>query len=186
MFMHGSIEHILFNMFALWMFGNVLENFWGPKRFLIFYMITGIGAGLIQLLVAYVRLQSLYAQLPQDELHYLLTNGTQILQEGKNFINPIAAEANMVINGATIGASGAVFGILVGFGMLFPNTELFLMFIPIPIKAKYAVILYAVIELVSGVAQVEGDNIAHFAHLGGALFGFILVKYWQKNKKQIF
>ncbi len=186
MFMHGSIEHILFNMFALWMFGNVLENFWGPKRFLIFYMITGIGAALIQLLVAYIRLQSLYSQIPADELHYLLTNGTQIIQDGKNFINPIAAEANIIINGATIGASGAVFGILVGFGLLFPNTELFLMFIPIPIKAKYAVILYAVIELVSGVAQVEGDNIAHFAHLGGALFGFILVKYWQRNKKQIF
>lgn len=186
LFMHGSIEHILFNMFALWMFGNVLENYWGPKRFLIFYMITGIGAALIQLLVAYIRLQSLYSQIPTDELTILLNNGTQILQEGKNFINPYAAEANLIINSATIGASGAVFGILVGFGMLFPNTELYLMFIPIPIKAKYAVILYGAIELVLGVVQIEGDNVAHFAHLGGALFGFILVKFWQKNKKQIF
>jgi membrane associated rhomboid family serine protease len=186
MFMHGGLWHILFNMFALFMFGNVLENLWGPKRFLIFYMVTGIGAGLAQLLVAYIRLQPLAEQVSPEEFSVIVTKGYEILKESKNFVDSIPASINLLVNIPTVGASGAVFGILVAFGMLFPNTELMLMFIPIPIKAKYAVILYGALELFLGVANFSGDNVAHFAHLGGALFGFIMVKYWQRNSNRFY
>jgi membrane associated rhomboid family serine protease len=182
LFMHANIEHIFFNMFALWMFGNVLENYWGPKRFLVYYFITGIGAGLIQLLVAYIRLQPLYSQVSLEELDYLFKNGADALIEGKNFINPILAEMNAIINSPVIGASGAVFGILLAFGMLFPNTLLYVYF-AIPIKAKWFVIIYGAIELFSGIRGASGDNVAHFAHLGGMLFGFIMIKIWQRKRK---
>ncbi|MCW3083707.1 MAG: protease [Bacteroidetes bacterium] len=186
MFMHGSITHILFNMFALFMFGSQLEKYWGAKRFLIFYMITGVGAGLIQSFVTYLRIRSLLPDVPADQLNELLTRGGQIIEEGKNFINPAAAQANLLMYTVSIGASGAIFGILVAFGMLFPNTELYLMLIPIPIKAKYAVVLYGVVELFLGVANFAGDDVAHFAHVGGAIFGFILVKFWQRNSKHFY
>jgi membrane associated rhomboid family serine protease len=182
MFMHANIEHIFFNMFALWMFGNVLENYWGPKRFLVYYFITGIGAGLIQLLVAYIRLQPLYSQVSPDELDYLFKNGADALNEGTNFINPILAQMNAIINSPVIGASGAVFGILLAFGMLFPNTLLYVYF-AIPIKAKWFVIIYGAIELFSGIRGASDDNVAHFAHLGGMLFGFIMIKIWQRKRK---
>jgi membrane associated rhomboid family serine protease len=185
MFMHGSFMHLFLNMFALWMFGNTLENVWGSKRFLVYYMVTGIGAGLIQLLVVYIRLQSLFPQIPGTELDMLLTQGSQILQEGKNFIDPAAAEANVLINTATVGASGALFGILLAFGMLFPNTMLYIYF-AIPIKAKWFVMAYGAIELISGIANNPDDNVAHFAHLGGMLFGFILIKFWQKRNNRFY
>ena len=185
MFMHGSFMHLFFNMFALWMFGNVLENYWGPKRFLIYYMVTGIGAGCIQLLVTYFRLESLYTQVSPEDLNMILSKGSEILGEGKNFIDNSAGEVNILLNTATIGASGAVFGILLAFGMLFPNTLLYIYF-AIPIKAKWFVILYGAMELFSGIANNPEDNVAHFAHLGGMLFGFILIKIWQKNKKKIY
>ena len=130
MFMHADFSHIFFNMFAVYMFGRVLESVWGPKRFLIYYVVTGIG-----------------------------------------FYNLFV----------TIGASGAVFGILLAFGMMFPNVPLYLMFIPIPIKAKYFVLLYGLIELTMGVASFRGDSVAHFAHLGGMLFGYLLIRYWRKK-----
>jgi len=182
MFMHANIEHIFFNMFALWMFGNVLENYWGSKRILVYYFITGIGAGLIQLLVAYIRLQPLYSQVSPDELDYLFKNGADALNEGKNFINPILAEMNAIINSPVIGASGAVFGILLAFGMLFPNTLLYVYF-AIPIKAKWFVMIYGAVELFSGIRGASGDNVAHFAHLGGMLFGFIMIKICQRKRK---
>jgi membrane associated rhomboid family serine protease len=185
MFMHGSIMHIFFNMFALWMFGNTLENVWGSKRFLIYYMVTGIGAGLMQLLVTHFRLESLYSQLSPESLDQVLTKGAEILQEGKNFSDPILGEVNGLINSVTIGASGAVFGILLAFGMLFPNTMLYIYF-AIPIKAKWFVVLYGAVELFSGIANSAGDNVAHFAHLGGMLFGFILIKIWQKRNKHFY
>ncbi len=181
MCMHGSFTHILFNMFALWMFGNTLENFWGSKRFLIFYMITGIGAGIAQMAVTYIRLQPLLEQITSEDLDFILANGSQLLLEGKNYIHPVWGQINGLINSATVGASGAVFGMLVGFGMLFPNTLLYIYF-AIPIKAKWFVILYGAAELYLGLANNPGDNVAHFAHLGGALFGFILIKYWHKSK----
>lgn len=185
MFMHGSFMHLFFNMFALWMFGNTLENLWGSKRFLIYYMITGIGAGVIQMIVTYFRLSSLYSQISPEDLNFIMTKGYEILQEGKNFIDPVSAEINAMINTATIGASGAVFGILLAFGMLFPNTMLYIYF-AIPIKAKWFVILYGAAELFSGIANSAGDNVAHFAHLGGMLFGFILIKYWKKNSNRFY
>jgi membrane associated rhomboid family serine protease len=187
MFMHSfTITHLLFNMFAVWMFGKVLESVWGSKRFLIYYMVTGIGAGLIQLLVIYLRLMPLYNQLSPEDLSYITENGYQLLQEGKNFTDPIAGKINLLLNVTTVGASGSVFGILLAFGMLFPNTELMLLFPPIPIKAKWFVIGYGAIELYSGVANNAGDNVAHFAHLGGMLFGFVMIKYWQKNSNRFY
>ncbi len=185
MFMHANFMHLFFNMFALWMFGNTLENLWGSKRFLIYYMITGIGAGVIQLIVTYFRLSSLSSQISLNELNLIATQGYEFLQEGKYFINPAAQEMNVMLNTATIGASGAVFGILLAFGMLFPNTMLYIYF-AIPIKAKWFVILYGAAELFSGIANSSGDNVAHFAHLGGMLFGFILIKYWQKRSKRFY
>lgn len=184
MFMHSSRDftHVLFNMFAVYMFGRMLENVWGAKRFLIFYMVTGIGAGLIQMLVAYIRLMPIVAEIPPEGMNLVMTEGYGALIEGKNFVDPLLAQANALINSVTVGASGAVFGILLAFGMLFPNTELMLLFPPIPIKAKWFVLGYGAIELYSGFANNPNDNVAHFAHLGGMLFGFILIKMWQKDR----
>ncbi|GHT02881.1 rhomboid family intramembrane serine protease [Bacteroidia bacterium] len=152
MFTHEEFMHLFFNMFALWMFGSTVENAWGSKKFLIYYMVCGIGAGLTQELVAW--------SLIGD--------------------NPLYHDLYPV----TIGASGAVFGLLLAFGMLYPNAPLYLMFIPIPIKAKYFVIGYGVIELFFGMQNSQTDNVAHFAHLGGMLFGLLLILYWRHGKKK--
>jgi membrane associated rhomboid family serine protease len=180
MFMHGSFMHIFFNMFALWMFGNTLENYWGSKRFLIYYVITGVGAALIQFAVTYYRLMPLYSQISPELLNSVMTQGAELIQTNRNYTDPVAAEMNLMINSPMIGASGAVFGILLAFGMLFPNTLLYIYF-AIPIKAKWFVILYGGVELFSGISNNPADNVAHFAHLGGMLFGFILIRYWQKR-----
>ena len=183
-FMHSSRDftHVLFNMFAVYMFGRVLEGVWGPKRFLTYYMVTGVGAGVIQLLVAHIRLIPLLAEIPQEGIDLVVREGYGALLEGKNFVDPLLAEANGLFNSVTVGASGAVFGILLAFGMLFPNTELMLLFPPIPIKAKWFVLGYGAIELYSGFANNPNDNVAHFAHLGGMLFGFIFIKFWKKDR----
>ncbi|MDU1891920.1 MAG: rhomboid family intramembrane serine protease [Dysgonomonas sp.] len=141
MFLHGGLSHLFFNMFAVFMFGRTLETVWGPKRFLIYYMLTGIGAGLTQLLVCHLT-GSIYP---------------------------------------TVGASGAVFGILVAFGMLFPNSELFIIPFPFPIKAKWFVIGYGLIELGLGISNNVADNVAHFAHLGGLVTGLIIILFWRKK-----
>lgn len=170
MFMHANFQHIFFNMFALWMFGRVLEQVWGPKRFLLFYMLCGIGAGLIQELVQYI------------EYATVLSNYTTV-QTGYGLI-PMSEYLNMM---RTVGASGAVYGILLAFGMLFPNSQMFVFPLPFPIKAKYFVMGYAVLELVLGISG--GDGVAHFAHLGGMLFGLILIIYWRKkdgNRQNIY
>lgn len=190
MFMHSyvrmSLGHIFFNMFALFMFGIMLERVWGSKRFLQYYLITGIGAGLVQMAVYYIRISSLEKGIDPELLGQIYDQGWGILQQGKNYSDPVLAQLNLMINTSTIGASGAVFGILLAFGMLFPNTQLMLLFPPIPIKAKYFVIGYGVIELFAGVANRSGDNVAHFAHLGGMLFGFFLIRYWNKHTKNFF
>jgi membrane associated rhomboid family serine protease len=158
MFMHGSFAHLFFNMFALWMFGNTLENIWGANRFLLFYFVCGIGAGLVQELVQYIQ----YATTLQA---YTSVNmGGHIVPMGEYL---------------TVGASGAVYGILLAFGMMFPNSTLYIYF-AIPIKAKWFVLLYGVIELFSGLGGAA-DGVAHFAHLGGMLFGLILILYWKKK-----
>lgn len=187
MFLHSysSFQHILFNMFGLFMFGRVLEQVWGSKRFLQYYMITGIGAGIIQMIVYYIRIKSLESGLDPETLSLVYREGLAALEQGKNFSDPILAQLNLFINTSTIGASGAVFGILLAFGMLFPNTEMYLMFIPIPIKAKYMVIGYGAIELVQGFSGIN-SGVAHFAHLGGMLFGYILIRYWRKDTKRFY
>ncbi|HTN07971.1 rhomboid family intramembrane serine protease [Agriterribacter sp.] len=170
LFMHGSLGHIFFNMFALWMFGNVLENYWGAKRFLIFYIACGLGAGILHLGVLY------YENIPVMELFHSLP----ALQQEELLYSP-----NFKVNIATVGASGAVFGCLAAFGYLFPNSLIYLYFF-IPIKAKWFVLMYAAMEFFMGVRNSAGDNVAHWAHLGGALVGFLLVLYWNKTSRRKF
>lgn len=165
MFMHANFQHIFFNMFAVWMFGRTLEHVLGSKRFLIYYMVCGIGAGLVQEVVQ-------YAQYALELSHYDSVNiGVSII--------PMEEFLNMM---TTVGASGAVYGILLAFGMLFPESRMFVFPLPFPIKAKFFVIGYAVIELLSGFGS-SGDGIAHFAHLGGMIFGFLLIMYWRKKNR---
>jgi len=179
LFMHGGLMHLVFNMFALWMFGRVLESVWGPKRFFIYYFVTGLGAAVFYSLVNFIEFQYIASRMSPEFVEKVVANGAEILKQGQNYTE-LAGKLNLLLNVPTVGASGAVFGVLLGFGMLFPNTQLMLLFPPIPIKAKYFVMGYGAIELFSGIANT-GDNIAHFAHLGGMLFGFILIKYWNKN-----
>ena len=181
-----KIAHLFFNMFALYMFGKILEQVWGPKRFIIYYMVTGIGAGIIQLLVTELRIQSLISEIDPAMYQQILDEGLSIRQMGKNYVDTVAAEINNLINISTVGASGAVFGILLAFGMLFPNTQLLLIIPPIPIKAKYFVLIYGAIELYQGIASNPNDNVAHFAHLGGMLFGFALIKIWKTNTNNFY
>ncbi|WP_430810602.1 MULTISPECIES: rhomboid family intramembrane serine protease [unclassified Carboxylicivirga] len=181
MFMHADFMHLFFNMFALFMFGRVLETYWGPKKFIVYYIITGVGAAVLQLAFKYIDYHNAISVLNEQEIAIVYEQGAQALREFKNFTNPDMAHFNLVLNIPMVGASGAVFGILLAFGMLFPNTELMLLFPPIPIKAKYFVMLYGVAELFMGVANFSMDNVAHWAHLGGMVFGFILIKYWDKK-----
>jgi membrane associated rhomboid family serine protease len=185
LFMHGDIWHLVFNMFSLWMFGRVLESVWGPKRFFIYYFVTGLGAAFLHTFVNFLEFQYIAGKMSPEDVQMVLSQGTEIFQQGKNFTDVAAGKLNMILNIPTVGASGAVFGILLGFGMLFPNTELMLLFPPIPIKAKYFVLGYGAIELFSGITG-SGSNIAHFAHLGGMLFGFFMIKYWNRNTKHFF
>ncbi len=179
-FMHGSLSHIFFNMFALWMFGSALENVWGAKRFLVYYMLTGIGAGLFHLGVTQLQISWAEAELTAQQIATVLEQGKGALAIGKNFTDPDMAKYNYLLNIPTVGASGAVFGLLLGFGMLFPNQRIYLYF-AIPIKAKYFVIGYGLLELITGLSNRPGDNVAHFAHLGGMVIGFLIIKYWQRN-----
>lgn len=223
MFMHGDIGHLFFNMFALWMFGNVIENIWGPRRFLIFYFVCGIGAALCHLTVlgfefgAIEKAFALYQQsptvdhferfivqhIPDGDRGYFMN----LLHDWQNnpgnigFRNKSALDIHQYLHGGynittqlpfnglmdqvTVGASGAVFGVLFAFGYLFPNTELYIYFL-FPLKAKYFVALYAVAELFYGIRNSAGDNVAHFAHLGGMLFAFLLLRYWQRNNRNSF
>ena len=164
MFLHGGFTHILFNMFALWMFGSVIERVWGPKKFLFYYIVCGVGAGFIQELVQYVN----YSVEGLAAYQYVSVSGVQMTTD---------AYINMW---TTIGASGAVYGILLAFGMIFPNERLFIIPFPFPIKAKWLILGYIAIELFSAMSG-PGDGIAHMAHLGGMLFGFLLIRYWQKH-----
>ena len=182
MFMHGGLSHVFFNMFALFMFGRTLEYVWGAKRFLFYYLLAGVGAALVQEAVGAMRFFSMAATLAPGDVSTVVNEGYAALQQGMNFVNPSLAELNIVLNSTTVGASGAVYAILLGFGMLFPNDRLFIFPLPVPVKAKYFVIGYALIELYMGTAG-SPDGVAHFAHLGGMLFGFILIVVWRKKKK---
>ncbi|TAJ14076.1 rhomboid family intramembrane serine protease [Marinilabiliaceae bacterium JC017] len=213
MFLHADLTHVFFNMFAVFMFGRVLETVWGPKRFLIYYLVTGIGAAGIHMATLYIdivpfqnALDAYMSNASHENLvgfmnEYVrpatydmarnidgflksydqlrLVDPERALGLSKEFLNQF--EVDYLNAHVTIGASGSVFGILLAFGMLFPNTELMLLFPPIPIKAKYFVIIYGVIELFMGIGNFAYDNVAHWAHLGGMLFGFILIRYWRKK-----
>lgn len=181
MFMHGGLTHLFFNMFALWMFGRVLENVWGGKRFFIFYFVVGLGAAGFYTLVHWIEFASLKSKLSPEQFQMIMEKGAAILQNHQNYVDPVMSKMNILLNTPVVGASGAVFGILLGFGMLFPNTQLMLLFPPIPIKAKYFVLGYGALELYLALAQ-PGSGIAHVAHLGGMLFGYIMIKYWNKKR----
>jgi membrane associated rhomboid family serine protease len=185
MFMHGGIWHLFFNMYALYIFGQVLEQVWGPKRFLIYYMVCGLGAALVHESVIAFEYSKLMKNISPEQLQMVLDEGAAYLGAGKVFTDQTMQDLQLLLNTPTVGASGAIFGVLLAFGMLFPNTQLMLLFPPIPIKAKYFVLAYGAIELVLAFTQ-PGSNIAHAAHLGGMLFGFILIKYWQKTTKTLY
>ncbi len=183
MFMHGNLTHIFFNMFALWMFGYNLENVWGSKRFLMYYMLTGLGAAVIHLGVSYweaMQLQEVLvnAGFTQSDLQRLIETGSW--SDSFNVSRDVIEQYYRKYTTPTVGASGAVFGILLAFGMMYPNQYVYLYF-AIPIKVKYFVAGYAALELYNGIANDPASNIAHFAHLGGMLIGFIIIKYWKKK-----
>ena len=211
LFMHGSWTHIFSNMFALWMFGSVLENLWGAKRFLTFYIVCGLGAALLHMIVLAIENNSLaeaYSLLRtevnfenfqnfyiQEHLGNYIPNATEILNYWK--LHPTSddvktaayqAATNLYtakINTPTVGASGAVFGCLAAFGYLFPNTYIYIYFF-LPLKAKWFVLIYAGFELLMALQNSAGDNVAHFAHLGGAIFGLALVYFWNKHNRRTF
>lgn len=160
MFLHANLSHIFFNMFAVWMFAPVIEQQWGARRFALYYLVCGLGAAFIQEVVWTLMLTNMSAVYSAEQLAYL---------------------AEMM---NTIGASGAVFGILFAFGWLYPDVPMYFLFVPVPIRARVFVIIYALIELFAGLGSVAGlsaDNVAHFAHLGGMLFGWLLILYWRKT-----
>lgn len=178
-FMHDTngITHILFNMIGVYMFGQMLENVWGPKRYLIFYLATGLGAALAQYAIMHFQIQEKLLEINLE------------IEKFKTDINYVAQlieyKAAYLKGNVVVGASGSLFGLLGAFGMLFPNTLLYLYFF-IPVKAKWLVIGYGAFELFSGIRSNPTDNVAHFAHLGGLAVGLILVLIWRKNKKQFY
>lgn len=190
MFMHGSFSHLFFNMFAVYMFGVVIERVWGSKKFLLFYLVTGIGAAIIQQLVWTWEYQPVLSVLNSGDVN-ALTSIELVLRKWFRFGNIEHLTSKNMIDMAnsiadapqTVGASGAVFGILLAFGWLFPEVKMMLLFFPVPIKARIFVMLYAIAELFLGVANFSADNVAHFAHLGGMIFGAILILYWKKKGK---
>ena len=172
-FLHGGFTHLFFNMFALWMFGCVIENVWGPKKFIFYYIFCGVGAGLCQEMVQYISFAA-DGLTSLDPAQVLNVNGQRLMS------------VDQIMNlSSTIGASGAVYGILLAFGMTFPNERIFIFPLPIPIKAKWFVAIYAIIEFVSAMISV-GDGVAHMAHIGGMLFGFLLILYWRKRPNSYF
>lgn len=210
-FVHAGGMHLFSNMFALFIFGPLLENFWGPKRFLLFFLVTGLGASMLYSAVHFYEVKqvenaaAIYLADPNPEAFDAFVHqhgkyaynqlydfivgymdhpqSTQYVENSKELVTSIYKR---IANMPMVGASGAVFGILMAFGMLFPNTELFLLFFPFPIKAKYFVTFYGLYEIYTGIARAPGDNVAHFAHIGGMLFAFILIKYWQKRSQNFY
>ncbi|MBO7316103.1 MAG: rhomboid family intramembrane serine protease [Paludibacteraceae bacterium] len=188
LFMHADFNHLFFNMFAVFMFGVVIERVWGSKRFLLYYLITGIGAAIVQQVVWTIEYQPLISALTSGNVEELLASEGTLRRlfsyHSIEYLSPLDMNkmANTIANfPVTIGASGAVFGILLAFGWLFPDVKLMMIFLPIPIKARVFVALYAIAELFLGVAKLSNDNVAHFAHLGGMIFGALLILYWKKK-----
>ncbi|MCF6222710.1 MAG: rhomboid family intramembrane serine protease [Flavobacteriaceae bacterium] len=191
MFMHGGFTHILFNMYALWAFGSPLEQMWGRNKFIFFYFSAGIGAGLIYTGVNYFQFNNIYNELinagiQNVDIQNLLTTGSYNTGILEYVSEKSITELYQIYNTPAIGASGAVYGVLVAFGMSFPNAKLALIFFPVPIAAKYFIPVLIGLDLFSGLTgfSLFGANTAYFAHVGGALIGFIMMKYWQKNQFQ--
>ncbi len=176
-FMHGSFSHILFNMFGVYIFGQVLEQVWGPKRYLIFYVLTGLGAAIAQYIIMHFEINDVLNLVNQDIMSPSLSAAqkSELIDQKYEYLN----------RHVIIGASGSLFGLLGGFGMLFPNRELYLYFF-IPIKAKWLVILYGGFEIFSGLKNDPMDNVAHFAHIGGLIVGIILVLIWRKDRNHFY
>ncbi|TQI71355.1 membrane associated rhomboid family serine protease [Gramella sp. Hel_I_59] len=189
MFMHGGFTHILFNMYALWAFGGPIEQMLGQKRFLFFYFTAGIGAALLHTLVNFYGYQSGVQDLLDAGMNMTQVDNFFLTGEyPKAILDTVPMDtlqsAYEAFTTPAVGASGAIYGILVAFGMMFPNVELFLLFVPVPIKAKYFIPAIILLDLFSGVTgySLFGGSIAHFAHVGGALFGFLMMYYWKKNQ----
>tara|TARA_B100001769_G_C21975465_1_gene524633 strand:- start:89 stop:829 length:741 start_codon:yes stop_codon:yes gene_type:complete len=187
MFMHGNLNHILFNMFGLWMFGSPLEKMWGRNKFIYFYLSAGFGAALVQMLVYYYQFSSISSEIYQ--LGYGFNSIDKLLNEGlydTRILDQISESTLISLvqsyNSSMVGASGALYGVLVAFAIIFPNSELFILFIPFPVKAKYLVPVLIFGDLFFGFSSYSVGPIAHFAHLGGALTGFLLMWYWKKNQ----
>lgn len=180
-FMHGSFMHVFFNMFGLWMFGAVIENLIGSKRFLSFYLLSGIGAALFQLGISYWQYTTIKESVSPELLSNIKNQGAIALLEGKNFIDPLWAKINGIINTPMVGASGAVYGVLSAYAYFFPNQIIYFNLF-IPIKAKYFVILMMAISFISQFSDA-GGNIAHFAHLGGGVIGFLLIYFGEKRRR---
>ena len=179
LFMHGSFMHILFNMFGVYIFGQVLEQVWGPKRYLIFYILTGLGAAVVQYMLLHFEITAEIARLNSYfDQDLTVAEQAQVMNYKYEFIQSLD-------RGAIMGASGSLFGLLGGFGMLFPNRYLYLYFF-FPIKAKWLVIGYGALEIISGLRNNPGDNVAHFAHIGGLVVGVILVLAWRKNREHFY
>lgn len=216
MFLHSGFSHVFFNMFAVYMFGRIIEQVWGTQKFLIYYFVTGIGSGIIQEVALYFDINpfieavdNLLSETTLENLqNFFYNEGAAFSSESavalKSFITEYNSLCNTDLESATslarkflieyqamfieahvtIGASGAVFGVLLAFGMLFPNMVIMLLFPPIPIKAKYFVMAYGLLELFQGIANFSYDNVAHWAHLGGMLFGFFLIRHWRQGGNQ--
>ena len=183
-FLHSryNFMHILINMLMLWMFGSRLENIWGGKRFLAFYLITGFGGALLHWVTSYAEYLWITSDLSEALIDDVRNRGSQALMSGRNFVEPALAKANLLLNRPTIGASGAVYGVMMAFAMMFPYERIYLYFL-FPIQVRYFVVGLIAIELISGF-QAHG-TIAHFAHLGGMLFGYLLIKYW-RSKNEVY
>ena len=191
MFMHGGFAHILFNMYGLWAFGTPLEQMWGKNKFIFFYFSSGIGAGLIYTMVNYYQFNSIFelfiqAGLNESEVIAILKQGsTNDLRVLEAITQQQFNEIFALYNTPAVGASGAVYGVLVAFGMYFKDAKLALIFFPVPIAAKYFIPIMILGDLFFGVTKYSVGNIAHFAHIGGALIGFIIALYWKKNQFKI-
>lgn len=173
----GNIMHIFFNMYALFLFGSAIERTMGAKRFLIYYLVCGLGAFFLHELINHFEIQRLIASMSPEQVRMVFEDQMELgLKYPEDMVQLYYA-----VNTSVVGASGCVFGVLLAFGMFFPNTELMLLFPPIPIKAKWLVIIYGALELFLALQNSPGDNVAHYAHVGGMIFGYILIKIWQKR-----
>ncbi len=211
MFLHGGFGHIFSNMIGLVVFGPMLERAWGPRRFTFFYFFCGLGAAMLYSGINYFEVRDVYeavrdyrfAPSPEGFVGFVDTQASAFYDQVAGFVEQYERQPKdpQLIQGSLqivnklyqqqvdqpmVGASGAIFGVIMGFGLLFPNTQLFLLFPPIPIKAKYLVIFYGAFEVYSEINRQQGDNVAHFAHIGGMLFAFILIKYWGSQRKTFF